>query len=316
MRKGKDAGQPMTAAPEKKTRSRKKPPTPTKSGRQPSAKIAQSNSPKGWPTPQSKPVEKPSKPLDGQPRTKITKPKNPVIKDDRPFKMDTAKPKSAFTKPIPSLLDPEPVTAASITGRLAPTLDLPFVEQPKPAPAPWVPSGLKPKGTLTVNLFGVFPVTLTGGPYHARPNGMRGIKMAKEIQAHCDIDIPTPDFQCPPKASVEAAALTVAMTAIETGDQWYVGCMAGQGRTGLFLAGLAYLAGEDDPVRFVRANYYPHAVETVEQEKFVTSLDRDTFRRRLMAFLILGKMVRLRDVWRMNWTDKKLWFKLRFPAFS
>jgi protein-tyrosine phosphatase len=47
----------------------------------------------------------------------------------------------------------------------------------------------------------------------------------------------------------------------------HVGCRAGIGRTGLFLACLARAAGvEGDPIAHVRAQYDPHAAETAAQE--------------------------------------------------
>ena len=48
-----------------------------------------------------------------------------------------------------------------------------------------------------------------------------------------------------------------------------VGCMGGIGRTGLMLALLAKSFGEEDPVRYVRATYYSHAVETAAQKQFI-----------------------------------------------
>ena len=53
----------------------------------------------------------------------------------------------------------------------------------------------------------------------------------------------------------------------------YVGCAAGLGRTGTFLAALARLAGIDDGVAWTRANYDPRAVETAEQAAAVAALD-------------------------------------------
>ncbi|WP_423247979.1 protein-tyrosine phosphatase family protein [Thermus hydrothermalis] len=53
----------------------------------------------------------------------------------------------------------------------------------------------------------------------------------------------------------------------------YVGCDGGLGRTGTTLAILAGLWRlTDSPVTFVRERYDPHAVETPEQEAYVTSM--------------------------------------------
>jgi hypothetical protein len=111
--------------------------------------------------------------------------------------------------------------------------------------------------------------TVIGGAYSRKLPGTVGVKMAREINAHCDIDIPTKDFCTPEKEWLDRGLLQ-AVEAILAGKPVYVGCYAGKGRTGLFLAVLAKAFGIDHPVEYVRAHYYPHAVETAEQYKFVT----------------------------------------------
>ncbi len=108
-----------------------------------------------------------------------------------------------------------------------------------------------------------------GGPYTGKPKGMSGVKMAKEIRhPEVTIDIPTPDFSVPPVAMLDEG-LRDAVALILKGDPVYVGCMAGRGRTGLFLAIVAKAFGEVTPVEYVREHYYPHAVETSGQYSFV-----------------------------------------------
>jgi len=53
-----------------------------------------------------------------------------------------------------------------------------------------------------------------------------------------------------------------------------VGCIGGHGRIGTALAILAILTGHPaaDAVAWVRANYCPKAVETIDQEAFITRL--------------------------------------------
>ena len=110
--------------------------------------------------------------------------------------------------------------------------------------------------------------TVAGGPYMAKPAGYIGVKMAKEINAPCEVSIPTADFNVPdPK--LMARGLDEAVNRILLGQPLYVGCMGGIGRTGLFLAILAKAFGVKDPVRYVRANYIPHAVETTQQMRYV-----------------------------------------------
>jgi protein-tyrosine phosphatase len=55
----------------------------------------------------------------------------------------------------------------------------------------------------------------------------------------------------------------------------YVGCAAGLGRTGTFIAALARMAGIGDAVAWVRENYDARAVETAEQAAAVAALDVD-----------------------------------------
>ena len=107
-----------------------------------------------------------------------------------------------------------------------------------------------------------------GGPYRACPNGVFGVKMAAEIDAPCDVSVPTQDFSVP---GIEDATkgLKETVKAVLAGKNVYVGCMGGIGRTGLMLALLAKAFGESDPVRYVRATYYSHAVETEAQKQFI-----------------------------------------------
>jgi hypothetical protein len=114
--------------------------------------------------------------------------------------------------------------------------------------------------------------TVYGGPYREKPMNMTGVKMAMEIMLHGDgsreISIPTKDFHTPDAAQLRAG-LIKAVRAIVRGEQVYVGCMAGRGRTGLFLAVLAKAFGYQSPIAYVRREYYSHAVETAEQMQYV-----------------------------------------------
>ena len=109
-----------------------------------------------------------------------------------------------------------------------------------------------------------------GGPSNKRIKAATFVKMAAELPFACEIDIPTEDFQTPEKHLLDAG-LIQAVRAIVAGKPVYVGCMAGRGRTGLFLAVLAKAFDIENPVEYVRANYYNHAVETRSQYQFVTN---------------------------------------------
>jgi protein-tyrosine phosphatase len=125
-------------------------------------------------------------------------------------------------------------------------------------------------GQLQIPLNSKQYFTLTGGPSHEARDypEMEFVKMAKEINLPCSINIPTRDFSVPDPVDL-SRGLREAVDFILAGKPVYVGCMAGRGRTGLFLAVLARAFGVENPVEYVRANYYPHAVETADQYKFV-----------------------------------------------
>lgn len=111
-------------------------------------------------------------------------------------------------------------------------------------------------------------VKIFGGPYMDRPTGTFGVKMAVEINRPCDVNIPTRDFHVPQVKDVDAGLLQV-LKAIRAGKNVYIGCMGGIGRTGLMMAVLAKAFGEPDPVKYVRATYKRHAVETIDQQNYI-----------------------------------------------
>lgn len=138
-----------------------------------------------------------------------------------------------------------------------------------------------------------------GASFYNAPIGKQWhtVKMAAEIDAPCTVSIPTPDFDTPPEA-VMNYGLKRTIIAMVKNKKIFVGCMAGRGRTGLFMACLARVVLEserqkDNPVKFVRDNYYSHAVETKEQEDYVTNLD-------------IYKLIKLFKVLNTSWVLKKL----------
>jgi hypothetical protein len=140
------------------------------------------------------------------------------------------------------------------------------------------------KGTMDFQL-GSIKGTIYGGPYRSKPSDIiHGVNMAKEIKAHATIYVPTVDFSIPDSNTFLLGLIRGVLVLREHGEI-YVGCMGGIGRTGLYLGGLAkimYLAGELDVtpdgqlapyVKYVRDNYYGHAIETIEQLDFLARLD-------------------------------------------
>lgn len=127
-------------------------------------------------------------------------------------------------------------------------------------------------GKLKLPLFFGKHYEVAGGPFREVPRTMVGVKMAQEIDHPFDISIPTRDFDVPQKDQLDAG-LREAVEHIIKGDPVYVGCMAGRGRTGLFMAILAKAFGIENPVEYVRETYYEHAVETNAQYGFVTQYE-------------------------------------------
>lgn len=120
--------------------------------------------------------------------------------------------------------------------------------------------------------FGGGSVRVYGGPYYYRPLSMTGVKLAQEINLPCDINLPIADYSIP-RPDLARRALLASIDALERGESLYVGCMGGKGRTGLFMALLAKAAGVEHPIEHVRSTYFEHAVETLEQERFVKAFD-------------------------------------------
>jgi hypothetical protein len=113
-------------------------------------------------------------------------------------------------------------------------------------------------------------VTITGGPFDSVPDGAFGVCL--EVHAakagRADVLLPTADFGLPdPDALKAAVGRVLAQLAAEPDRPVHVGCKAGVGRTGLFLAALTRAAGvAGDPLDYVRAHYLAHAAETPAQE--------------------------------------------------
>ena len=118
--------------------------------------------------------------------------------------------------------------------------------------------------------FGVVKREVMGGPYPAKPTEYLGIKMAAEIAMPCDINIPTRDFDVPNYTDLDTG-IRKSLFNIAKGEKIWVGCMGGIGRTGLYFGALAKLLNIDDPVKYVRANFKPHAIETKQQQEFVNN---------------------------------------------
>ena len=116
--------------------------------------------------------------------------------------------------------------------------------------------------------FGLVKREIIGGPYVERPADYFGVKMAIEINKPCDVDIPTHDFQVPSYSDLDKG-VRASLIPIARGRKVYFGCWGGIGRSGLYAAALSKSLGIPDPIKYVRANFKPHAVETKQQMEFI-----------------------------------------------
>jgi len=83
-----------------------------------------------------------------------------------------------------------------------------------------------------------------------------------------------PDFGLPVADTELIKALVGALAKSRQGEQVELGCLGGHGRTGTALALLAILTGEppENAIAWVRTHYCPKAIETPDQEAYVTNL--------------------------------------------
>lgn len=170
-----------------------------------------------------------------------------------------------------------------------------------------------------MNLSAGMPVTvgpwsgmIYGGPYRKYIPGQRrliGIKMAAELDCPCDINIPTEDFSVPDVQDM-GRGLIGAVQALSSGKDVYVGCMGGVGRTGLFMGCMAKLMLDEgflppgtNVIQYVREAYMPYAIETKEQQAYVTGFDTSFARAMLQNLLAPHKvepptcMARIKQWW-------------------
>jgi len=105
-----------------------------------------------------------------------------------------------------------------------------------------------------------------------------GIGVCLEVRSHmaalADVLMDVPDF-APPSQMQLCRGLVRTLELMRDAPDLpvYVGCAAGLGRTGTFIAALARLAGIDDAVAWTRLHYDRRAVETSGQEAAVAALD-------------------------------------------
>lgn len=135
--------------------------------------------------------------------------------------------------------------------------------------------------------------TIVGGSFNHSNNkaldGFYKVKMAEEISKSCDLAIDTADF-CTPNRYMLLNSIPQILHSIAMGQNIYIGCMGGIGRTGFMMAIIAKIMGVNNPVAFTRANFKSHAIETQEQLVLVDSIEVEPYRMMLDAYLALREV--------------------------
>lgn len=107
-----------------------------------------------------------------------------------------------------------------------------------------------------------------------------GVCLLEKPLDTADASMPIRDFSIPTQTdAVVSKELIKAYRNGFRGRTVYAGCMGGIGRTGVFLALMAKIAGHKDPVAYVRSTFLPHAVETGEQKAYIADFDVSHARR-------------------------------------
>jgi hypothetical protein len=149
-----------------------------------------------------------------------------------------------------------------------------------------------------------FGLQVIGGPFDNFKPGVNGdfgvCVRAEQVPSTAHVKVPIHDFRAPAPDQTDEVdrALKSAFEAALTGKRVWVGCMGGWGRTGLFLALMAKVAGAEDPVGYVRRHYAPRAVETPDQLNYVKHFDVDELRSWLC-----------RRAWTQRWLKAVLWWQ-------
>jgi len=120
---------------------------------------------------------------------------------------------------------------------------------------------------------------IDAGPFDEAPDTWEvfKVKLTNSSRREADIFLDIPDFGIPKDDEAVRRALKAVLLKLARKVPVYVGCGAGLGRTGLFLALLVRVMGVDKPIHFVRFTYDPKAVETSAQHSYVYDFDLKGF---------------------------------------
>ncbi len=119
-----------------------------------------------------------------------------------------------------------------------------------------------------------------GGSYRDSPEVLTNnltIRLEDGINRRCHIDLPIADFSVPAPGFEQRVrrAVELSLFAAARGEEVFVGCMGGTGRTGMILVLMLRELGFEGPeaIAYVRKHYKPGAVETHAQERYVAEYE-------------------------------------------
>lgn len=115
------------------------------------------------------------------------------------------------------------------------------------------------------------PFVTDADVYIGLDHGMKLTKKSYPWNPGIEVHFPIADMNTPTDPAEFRKMIEWAKVQIDNGRKVFAGCIAGHGRTGLFLAALVSLYGEKDAIRYVRKNYCSRAVESTKQVAFLVS---------------------------------------------
>lgn len=127
---------------------------------------------------------------------------------------------------------------------------------------------------------GITCITIKGGPYADKQPHQFGVNLLEKPTYVSNVWFPIKDFSIP-TVDPSSTILKIIMAGL-AGNEVYVGCLGGSGRTGTMLALVTKTVHEynkvkfkggitPSPIQWVRRYYKSSAVETREQERYIDS---------------------------------------------
>ena len=114
------------------------------------------------------------------------------------------------------------------------------------------------------------PVVTDADAYIGFDHGMRPLPYDYTTQRVDHIYFHIPDMHVPKDVDGFKKLVTWTADQLQAGKKIHCGCFGGHGRTGMFIAAVVKeMTGEEDAIKWVRANYCVKAVEANSQSDFL-----------------------------------------------